>query len=1029
MGKFETNVNNQVVINNDSKFEADLVRAEAQIERYEQEIASLNAKLEESAANASDLARRLREVESGSGLDKLKSELEMIRSTAADSAREFESFLHVVRLLGSDEYAGFSDRFGAMYEQVAKGMKTAQQAITEVKREYGGAIAEGSGSLGAGFDSQEMQQFAAVLTKVSETVSTVLIKLNEIQSEGVRVSGEMNEISGAGTGAASAFEKIAAAASTMDGELKGSYDAIAGLTNSLVEFSKVDEGKLLSISNTFRNMAAVGSGKYSDKSMTNLLGTIAKLQTMTADGLGIKLDVTGLEALNNLKVSKASLANLEEYLPKISAINTSGLKKLASINFDNLNNLKVSKASVSNLADLAGISKTLEELKARVDTVAPSMERLSSAEKAEASTSVATAASKQKTAEAYKDAGRAITEYYSAFTTLAKTKGADADIKYSNGSYASKSGHYAALAAELNRVTVERQRLTGEEAKALMTEEQAVSVAEQESAAHRNYALVLENVANKEREAATSTADDSGAEAAKRATEAYNNAKNAVTEYYSAMTKFAKSGNKDITYGENGYTSTSGHNAEHAAELNRVAAERQRLTNEEAKAIMTESQVAALAQQEADAERNYLLVLEDVANKEREVAAAAAAKEQNAATAAAAKEREAAANKAESAAKKQAAADTKLLANVEKDYNSVLDKATSSLRNWTAAQHSSKAGSREAYESLKNSVSEMNAAATAFNGDKSVQNATRLNSAIEKVKSSLQDTKRVLTENGDATKSFADRVGSLAGKFTAWLSASQLVMYAFNGLRQMVQNVVELDTAMTELKKVTDETDATYERFLNNASSRARDLGATISDTVTATADFARLGYNIDDASALADTAIVYKNVGDGIENISDASESIISTMQAFGIAAEDSMSIVDKFNEVGNSYAISSKGVGEALMRSASAMHAAGNDLDETIALATAANTVIQNPESVGTTLKTISMFLRAAKTEAQEAGEDTEGMADSVSKLRGEYRCTKKKLIITSHYYDSIFGDEALGGWSEEESPKIKLIFKRVE
>lgn len=37
-------------------------------------------------------------------------------------------------------------------------------------------------------------------------------------------------------------------------------------------------------------------------------------------------------------------------------------------------------------------------------------------------------------------------------------------------------------------------------------------------------------------------------------------------------------------------------------------------------------------------------------------------------------------------------------------------------------------------------------------------------------------------------------------------------------------------------------------------------------------------------------------------------------------------------------------------------------------------------------TALKTISMYLRAAKTEAEEAGESTDGMANSVSELRQE-------------------------------------------
>lgn len=118
--------------------------------------------------------------------------------------------------------------------------------------------------------------------------------------------------------------------------------------------------------------------------------------------------------------------------------------------------------------------------------------------------------------------------------------------------------------------------------------------------------------------------------------------------------------------------------------------------------------------------------------------------------------------------------------------------------------------------------------------------------------------------------------------------------------------------------------------------------------------------------------------------------------MKAFGIEAANVMTIVDRFNEVGNRFAISSKGVGDALVRSASALAAAGNSLDESIALVTAANNVVQDPEKVGTTMKTVSMYLRAAKTEAEEAGESTEGMAESVSKLR------KEILALTSGRVD---------------------------
>lgn len=215
-----------------------------------------------------------------------------------------------------------------------------------------------------------------------------------------------------------------------------------------------------------------------------------------------------------------------------------------------------------------------------------------------------------------------------------------------------------------------------------------------------------------------------------------------------------------------------------------------------------------------------------------------------------------------------------------------------------------------------------------------------------------------------------------------------LALYARQSIVQVYNNVVNLDTAMTELKKVTDETDATYNKFLDNAAERAQDLGATMSDVVTASADFARLGFKIDDASKLADAAIVYKNVGDGISDISTASESIISTLKAFDIPADDVMKIVDVYNAIGNTEATSSAGIGEALQRSASALSVAGASVEEASALAAAMNTTVQNSEKVGTTLKTASMYLRAAKTDAEDAGESTEGMAESVSQLRDELK-----------------------------------------
>jgi hypothetical protein len=209
-------------------------------------------------------------------------------------------------------------------------------------------------------------------------------------------------------------------------------------------------------------------------------------------------------------------------------------------------------------------------------------------------------------------------------------------------------------------------------------------------------------------------------------------------------------------------------------------------------------------------------------------------------------------------------------------------------------------------------------------------------------------------------QSFGDRIKAQFKKYSAYFGVAELFMYAEQGLRDMFQQVVAIDTAMTELKKVTNETDASYDQFLSNAANRAKEIGTTIDGLVASTADFARLGYSFEESAGLAEVANIYTVVGDEIDGVEDATQSLVSTLAAFKHEMGDmsdsdfAMSIVDKMNEVSNNFAISSGGIGEALQRSASSMAAANNTLDETIAMITAANEVAQNPEKVGNAMKT---------------------------------------------------------------------------
>lgn len=187
--------------------------------------------------------------------------------------------------------------------------------------------------------------------------------------------------------------------------------------------------------------------------------------------------------------------------------------------------------------------------------------------------------------------------------------------------------------------------------------------------------------------------------------------------------------------------------------------------------------------------------------------------------------------------------------------------------------------------------------------------------AFQKLEDSIKGITNT-TANSNWTKSFNEITGSVerlgksgntvfgsliknSQKFISWLVASGSIMGAIQTLRTMLNHVIDLDTQMTTLKKVTDETDATYSRFLNNAADSAQRLGTTMSALIKSTGDFARLGYSLEQASKLAEVANIYQNVGD--IDIGSATESIISTIKAFNVEIGNSISIIDKFNEVNN--------------------------------------------------------------------------------------------------------------------------------
>lgn len=256
--------------------------------------------------------------------------------------------------------------------------------------------------------------------------------------------------------------------------------------------------------------------------------------------------------------------------------------------------------------------------------------------------------------------------------------------------------------------------------------------------------------------------------------------------------------------------------------------------------------------------------------------------------------------------------------------------------------------------------------------------------SLDKIHAEIMKIYNAEIEAGRAGRSLKDifqtsRLHQMVAQVAGMFSFYDLI----NLGRQFASTVTDINTQITGLAKVSEQSSKQIYADFDSYADIAKEVRGTISDTITATADWSKNGYSIPNAKQLAEVSQLYKNVGDGID-IDAANESLISTLKGFQLEADQAEHIVDVFNEVTNNEAISSGGIGEALQRSAASFNAASTSLEKSVSLVTATNSVLQDPEKVGNMWRTVSARLRGSETELKEMGEDTDGLVTSTSKLQ---------------------------------------------
>ena len=328
------------------------------------------------------------------------------------------------------------------------------------------------------------------------------------------------------------------------------------------------------------------------------------------------------------------------------------------------------------------------------------------------------------------------------------------------------------------------------------------------------------------------------------------------------------------------------------------------------------------------------------------------------------------------------------------EYKMKIEDATRAITSMTAAEKGSTSLSRDKlYNKIGDYMKKNSGLSKQFRAElQKLQKQLTMRGANANVSDLTDEFLKLqirIREAGEEGKKFWDVV-----KEKAWYGAASQIGMAFgiNDIIRYGQNAInvvrELDTAYTEMRKVSDETEQSLKNYQKTTFDTADAVGTTAMQIQNSTADFMRLGEAMDDAAESARTANILFNVSE-FDNIEDATSALISMQQAYKDL--DKITTVDKLNEVGNNYAISTDELASALQRSAATLSLMGNTIDEAASLVTTANATIQDADSVAAGLRTISLRLVGTS----EAEEELSAMNEEVDAFVKATNSKKQQII----------------------------------
>lgn len=257
--------------------------------------------------------------------------------------------------------------------------------------------------------------------------------------------------------------------------------------------------------------------------------------------------------------------------------------------------------------------------------------------------------------------------------------------------------------------------------------------------------------------------------------------------------------------------------------------------------------------------------------------------------------------------------------------------------------------------------------------------------SLDKIHGEILKIYNAEVEAGRAGRTFFDTLkNSGFHQIAAQMTGMFGVYDVINLGKEAISTIVGLDDALVDLKKTTAMNSTQLEDFYYDANDVAKQMDVTTEEIINQASAWSRLGYSSQEtATTMAKLSSKFASISPGMST-DEAQEGLVSIMKAFDIDPDDvETEIMDKINTLGNKFAENNQDVVEGLKRSAAAMSAMGQSFTDTAALFTGGMEILQDSESMGTALRTLSMRVRGYDEETNQLSDDLVNVTGEVADL----------------------------------------------